>query len=314
LEIKIIKDVARRPGTFCYSIVWNEMWMLPHFLDHYRKLGVSYFVFYDDGSTDGTLELLLAQPDCAVLAAASDAPLPPQQWVNRQIALSNTIPEHFGDGRWSIDADVDEFLLLPTRFANIDALVQYLDVRALRCVQAPMIDFYPARLSERMFGEKSPFEGAPWFDPDPLFIRPYPQVRPTPVAGGVRIRLGKMLVERYPELGAAIFGSSPLRAPQMVKVPLLKTGSGIRRTSPHHVDVPPPMGIQLAFAHFKFFPGSDGKIVEAIERNTHFRDAIAYKSMQAIFEKLNDEPLVTDRSVRYQGPASVEAAGLMWAD
>jgi hypothetical protein len=314
LQIKVLKDIARRHGTFCYSIVLNEAWMLPHFLDHYRNLGVSYFVFYDDGSTDGTLELLLSQPDCAVLVAASDEPLPPQQWVSRQIVLSNIIPEHFGEGGWSIDADVDEFLLLPTRFANIEDLVAYLEVRALRCVQAPMIDFYPARLSERMFGAKSPFEGAPWFDPDPLFIRPYPQVRPTPLAGGVRMRLAKMLAEREPALGAAIFGSSPLRAVQMVKVPVLKTGSGISRTTPHHVDVPPPMGIQVAFAHFKFFPGSDDKVAEAIERNTHFRDAMAYKFTRAIFERLNDEPLVTNRSVRYQGPASVEAAGLMWAD
>lgn len=313
MELRVVKDTQRRAGTFCYSIVLNEAWLLPHFLEHYRKLGVSYFVFYDDGSTDGTLELLLSQPDCAVVAAAGEAGAP-QQWVNRQIALSNVIPEHFGDGRWSIDADVDEFLLLPTRFANIDELTEYLEIRTLKCVQAPMIDFYPARLSERMFGDKSPFEGAPWFDPDPLFVRPFPQVRPTPLAHGVRLRLAKMLAERHPARLQAIVGSNPRRAVQMVKVPLLKTGSGIARTTPHHVDVPPPMGIQVALAHFKFFPGSDDKVTDAIERNTHFRDAIAYKLMQANFEELNDEPLVTDRSVRYQGPASVEAAGLMWAD
>ena len=44
----------------------NEMLRLPAFLEHYRRLGVSRFLLVDNGSDDGSRELLLAQPDVTV--------------------------------------------------------------------------------------------------------------------------------------------------------------------------------------------------------------------------------------------------------
>ena len=46
--------------------VRNEILRLSQTLDHYRKIGVSRFFVIDNGSTDGTRELLTAQPDCHV--------------------------------------------------------------------------------------------------------------------------------------------------------------------------------------------------------------------------------------------------------
>jgi hypothetical protein len=316
VEIKLIKDTPRRGGTFCYSIVKDEAWLLPHFLSHYRSLGISFFVFFDDSSTDDTLELLLSQPDCAVLTADGHVSPSFETWGRLQTSLSNSIPEHFGAGGWSITADADEFLLLPSRFETIGQLTEYLDVRELKCVQGPLIDFYPARLSERLFGDISPFEGAPWFDPDPLFVRPFPQVRPTLLSSGIRARLLKIFAQRHPHKCRELFGSlSPPSKFWLVKVPLLKTGCGILRTTPHHVDVIPPMGIQAAFAHFKFLPASDQKIKDTLEGKIFGgAHSLLYKFFDAAFEYIGDELLVTERSVRYEGAASVEAAGLMWAD
>ncbi len=50
-----------------FSVVRNEMYFLPHFLQHYRTLGVRDFWFLDDRSEDGTREFLLAQSDCGVM-------------------------------------------------------------------------------------------------------------------------------------------------------------------------------------------------------------------------------------------------------
>jgi hypothetical protein len=313
MEIRIVKDTPRRTGTFCYSIVKDEIWLLPHFLDHYRALGISYFVFFVEGSSDGTLELLMSQPDCAVVVAAGGEPRPPEGFGRLQTTLSNVIPEHFGTGAWSICADADEFLLLPTRFDDINRLTEYLDLRELTCVQGPMVDFYPATLSERRFGDISPFLGAGWFDPDPLFLRPFPASRLQRTGAGVIGRLIRMLVERRPEFAersGSARGTMPLE-----KVPLVKTGSGVRRLSPHKVDRILPMGIQAAFAHFRFLPVSDQKIA-ATNAGTLFGGPHSsfYRMLEAFFEHLADAPLITDRSVRYQGPASVERAGLMWAD
>src|SRR6056297_4203058 len=48
------------------SIVKNERFFLSAFLDHYRKIGVQQFIMVENGSDDGSLELLCAQPDVVV--------------------------------------------------------------------------------------------------------------------------------------------------------------------------------------------------------------------------------------------------------
>jgi hypothetical protein len=51
-----------------YSICWNEIRMLSFFLRHYSPF-VERFVILDDGSTDGSVELLLQHPNVTIVAA-----------------------------------------------------------------------------------------------------------------------------------------------------------------------------------------------------------------------------------------------------
>jgi glycosyltransferase involved in cell wall biosynthesis len=48
-----------------YTFGWNEMRMLPFFIRHYEPF-VDKIVFYDDGSTDGTLDLLAAKQNVEI--------------------------------------------------------------------------------------------------------------------------------------------------------------------------------------------------------------------------------------------------------
>src|SRR5579871_222638 len=70
---KPVLTVISRPITISaqshvvLSVVRNESLRLPYLLTHYRRLGFDRFIFVDNGSTDGTTELLLQQPDCAVV-------------------------------------------------------------------------------------------------------------------------------------------------------------------------------------------------------------------------------------------------------
>ncbi len=49
-----------------FVTVRNEIRRLPFFLDYYRRLGVSHFLFVDNGSTDGGRELLEGEDDASV--------------------------------------------------------------------------------------------------------------------------------------------------------------------------------------------------------------------------------------------------------
>jgi len=51
-----------------FLIVRNEALRLPSTLRHHRSLGVHRFFVLDNGSTDGTLDYVLAQPDVHVFS------------------------------------------------------------------------------------------------------------------------------------------------------------------------------------------------------------------------------------------------------
>ena len=242
-------------------------------------------------------------------------PGPGSDAMTLQRMLINRVPRHFGGGGWTLSVDADEFLVLPGRFSTIGEVTDYLDHRSLKCAFAGMFDFYPERLSGRSFDPASPFDGSPWVDRDAGFWRQPNKAQPLMVAAGVRVRLLQMLAARHPDRFKQIFRTDhPYRFAKLWKVPLLKTGSGIRRTDPHNVSVSPPMGIQLALAHFKFYPATDRKVAEALERRTHFLGAIEYEFLEAVLELFPEETLVTEKSVRYRTPADLENAGLIWAD
>ncbi len=56
-------------GVTVICLIKDEFFYLPAFLDHYRRLGVSRFVFLDDGSTDEGPDYLMRQADCAVVVS-----------------------------------------------------------------------------------------------------------------------------------------------------------------------------------------------------------------------------------------------------
>ena len=62
---------AIRPGDILvFSTVRNEALRLPHFLDHYRKLGARHFLIVDNDSDDDTRAFLAAQPDVSLWRTA----------------------------------------------------------------------------------------------------------------------------------------------------------------------------------------------------------------------------------------------------
>jgi hypothetical protein len=64
--LRAVRDAASKlafgdPVMHLYCLCWNEAPMLPHFFRHYDPLVDRYFVF-DDGSTDGSVDLLRQHP------------------------------------------------------------------------------------------------------------------------------------------------------------------------------------------------------------------------------------------------------------
>ena len=250
-------------GPWLFSMVRNERYFLPHFLAHYRRLGIANFLIYDDGSEDGTREFLMQEPCCTVITSnvrfgemfgrePNGAPL------RLGVALRQSIPDQLLAGQWVLTVDADEFLVLPPGVDSLPELIVRLEGQGRILAAGPMVDFYPEALSSRHHDpDIDPFAANPYFDAGPLYHWGPHMRMPQQFPRGIRYRLLKTLVDRVPERVRGIYGDHPVALAKNWKVPLLRHGCGIVRHGDHEVSVPPGAGLDIALAHFKFYPALD---------------------------------------------------------
>lgn len=125
------------------ALVRDGMFYLDAFLQHYRGLGAAQFVFCDNGSTDGTVERLASERDCAVLR--SDLP-----WGEVENLFRRHAAERYAPGRWCLFADMDEMFAFDGDITHgLPGLSRALDAGGHTALVAQMLELVPqAPLSE----------------------------------------------------------------------------------------------------------------------------------------------------------------------
>jgi hypothetical protein len=187
-----------------------------------------------------------------------------------------------------------------------------LDARGHDCVFGTMVDAYPATLSERNRStDLSPFDLMPYFDADRGFRRRPEANEPEKVFAGVRARLIAALKHAAPDVHAAIFGGRDYLMPALFKVPLVRTGRGIRRLNAHTIDRQPPFDVEVALAHFKLGPDLDSKIQEALATRTHYLQSIEYAYLAEVTARFPDLDLRCARTRRFDVPVVLAEAGMV---
>jgi hypothetical protein len=316
LQVEFIKRAEISPrGPVVFAVMRNEHYFMPFFFDHYRRLGVDGFLIYDDRSDEAALEFLLRQPDCAVIrspARFGDV-FGQTYWRTPQrlpTALKVSVPEQLLAGRWVLTVDADEFLILPSGASTLADLTRVLAAMDQPYVTAPMVDFYGETLGHRNYpASVDPFEANPYFDVGPYYHWEG-RLAPTELLGGVRWRLLQRLMALKPERVSQIYGGQP-SATRLWKAPLLKLGGGVRWLTDHELDTPPRTELTCALAHFKFYPGLDAKIADALARRQYVHRSQEYEFLAAAIETLAAESLIGPPTRRYEGPQSLERADLI---
>jgi glycosyltransferase involved in cell wall biosynthesis len=99
-----------KPVVHLYTLCWDEADMLGFFFRHYDPW-VDRYVIYDDGSTDGSLEILRAHPKVEVRRfTRSD----PNSFVISHAAMQNEAwKESRGQADWVVITAIDEHLWIP---------------------------------------------------------------------------------------------------------------------------------------------------------------------------------------------------------
>jgi hypothetical protein len=88
-----------------FSIMWNEEFMLPYFLEHYSKYADRIFI-YNDHSTDRTVEIALAHPKVTLL----DYPYDSFKEDEFSRTLEDGYTSYSQDSSWAICVDGDELI------------------------------------------------------------------------------------------------------------------------------------------------------------------------------------------------------------
>jgi hypothetical protein len=319
-----------QPDIRLFAKLRNESLRLPAFLRHYRQLGVRRFFLVDNGSTDGSLELLRAQPDVRVFTtpASFREARGGTDWLNALLA-------RFGVGCWCVTVDVDELLYYPgSERAGLPELTRYLDERGHQAMYTLLLDLYPGvplRDAHYAPGDRLE-EAAPFFDPGPYRRTPHDQCPGFLVYGGVRERvfypearaadlrrhlhvtLYHRILPRLPVLrtSARVRAHRPLFPPCLTKVPLVRWEADTRYLNVNHFVSPRRVAPESgALLHFKLLQDFDARVAVEVARGEYYDGASEFRRYAERLQAQPDLRFTDSGSVRFADSAQLVRLGLM---
>ena len=287
----------------CFAVVRDEAVRLPHWLAHHRVLGVDRFLIVDNGSTDGTLELLRMEPDVTIWRTG-------ESYRDARFGVDwlGALQAAHGAGRWGLTLDADELLIYPHwQERPLSALAAELDRRGQPALGALMVELYPVgRLSSaRIVPGQSPLDVLKLFDAGPYHARRQRPARNLWVQGGPRARM--------------FFADTPERAPTLNKLPFAKWRRGTAYLNSCHALLPPRLNLawegpgdtQLsgALLHTKFLDLAIARAEEEKTRRAHFGDPAAFGPYHDAIAA--DPSLAHGDATRYAGWRQLAELGLM---
>lgn len=234
-----------------FSVVRNEARYLPGWLEAHFRLGVDRWFVVDNGSTDGTLELLLRTPSVHVYSTSESygAADCGHAWIRRLFS-------RHGNTGWNLVLDADERLVLPEEGLSLHACILELERDGADALETVLVDVYGAGpIAER------PPPGVEldddWFFDHPA-AWPRPLVRKSNWRGGVRNRL---------------FGLESC----VTKIPLFRGGRGFYPTAGTHTAPGATLGPHRgALLHFKLVDHFAERAEVEARRGEHWKGACEY--------------------------------------
>jgi hypothetical protein len=317
-----------RGGLTLFCIVRDEGFFLPAFLAHYRRLGIARFVVLDDGSTDGSLDLLRTQPDVTIVGSplrygdtiAYAPALAGRVLETRAVRLwRDQLMNRFAIDRWAVVADSDEFLCLPEGMTLPD-LVARLEAEGIEAVWGSMTDMYPARVADLRAAHADAFvpDGSWYFD-GREHIRPRRDETAVPrmIYPGVRARLlaraglqpqGSLLRRLRRRLSGFRYAPTDM----LHKVPLMRWREGDLFRNCHWPTKRVSARYVLPIMHFKFTADLPRRIDYAIASGGYNRGSQGYRLYRDLLDRMAAEggSFLAPVSRRFESYADFERAGI----
>lgn len=289
-QMELLTDITKTNALlenplFVVAAMRNEMIILPHFLDHYRNMGVQAFIISDNFSDDGTREYLHQQPDVILYSADTE-----YKHSNFGVSWQQAILSNHCINKWALIADADEFLVFPETSCNdLHQYVLQVEIDGADCIRTEMVDMYPFNdLEDADFTVNAPFEVANWHDKTPLLN--------WHLGSGHfsnRISAVSALRHRLDQNAEPNAFTSQKYALFKYK-PWIRLSQGIHDITGVNVHQTPAW-----FAHFKYHAGFKQKIAEEIKRKQHYNGAQEYRRYATMLAEISGSFGDPDVSVNF---------------
>ncbi|MBB3465103.1 glycosyltransferase family 2 protein [Rhizobium sp. BK377] len=266
-----LRDSLKQARHVLICVIRDEGHRMEFFLQYYRNLGVEHFICIDNGSSDGTAELLSGMQDVSLLSATGSykAARFGNDWIN---AVMN---RHCQE-KWVLYVDADEFLVYPHcdthSIGQLTAYMESVDARSLRSV---MIDMYSRNPVSENVCEPGcdPLDACNLFDRSGYESHFDKSSRTIWIKGGVR--------------GRVYFRGRIWDGPALNKIPLIYvSGERLYLKSAHQVwplalnlgETRGAVSVTSALLHFKFLSSFLHKVADPVNRLEHTAEYTMYSS------------------------------------
>jgi len=278
-------------------VVRNEVGRVGPLLAHHRAIGVGPFLVVDNGSTDGTVEYLLDQPDVHLWRTDVEFRV-----GNYGAAFFEVLLHEHGRGHWVVIVDADECFVFPgSEHRSVGELCAELDAEQVRAYSAVLLDLYAdAPLADTVLpSDRSPLDVAHYFDRrwrHAEAARSGPYRNQVGVFGGVRRRL---------------FGGTAWDY-CLSKVPLVRFEAGVTLVGGQHWSPLPQAGHRGAVLHHKLDHRLAAFAWDELsrgQRRAHDAEYHRYAEALALAPQLSAfDPA---ESIRYEGTEQLGALGII---
>lgn len=288
---------STQQSVLVLCVVRNEQKRLPHFLRHYRQIGVTEFVFVDNGSTDRTREMLLSSPSIAIYEAQGR-----YSQSNYGVTWTNALLNVIAHGRWVLVVDADELLIYPRyETTPIASLCGFLTSVGASGLKTFLLDMY----SDQPLSSDSPdldshgnlLDRYCLYDVDSYHQR---DTQGVPIRGGPRHRLfwnGR---------------DEGDKSPVLIKYPLVRWEQGNEfLASTHHLKSVRTSGLTGALLHFKLTEGFRERTEIEVARAEHWDSSRQYQTYLRGLQASPHLTAVYSGTRTFSGSQALVDSGLM---
>jgi hypothetical protein len=300
----------------------NELQRLPHSLDHHRRIGIERFFAIDNGSTDGSKEFLLAQPDCHVFITSNS-----MAEARAGVEWHNALMNEYGTNRWCLMLDADELFVYPGyESKSLSVFTNYLDRSGALGVFSFLLDMYGrGTVGEwACSSDRALLDVCSYFDGNYKWQRRLHSFPPYNIVGGPRLRtLFPHLHKNYNVLQTiwriSYFTKLPLprtlrQAPILMKIPLVRWLPGVRFETVHLTTPIKLSAVTGLLLHFKFMGDFYAHARVEVDRKEYVDGAREQRRYLAWLERDSDLCFYNAESVAYEGSNQLIRLGLMRED